>query len=311
MSDRTLMEEPLHFGENGRLFGILTRPSAPRPNAPNLPVFVWVNSGFLHRVGPRRLYVRLARALADEGFTTLRVDLSGRGDSFADANLTTEESLADDYRSIVSVLEARLGRVTLVVGGLCSGADDAIRLAFNDSRVVGMVLMDAVCDPDAGFKARDFVRRCTNFARYRHWLKKRIKGPKAPGDDTKQAIDKLSLREFPVRRQMQEAFRLIHERNGQVLSLFTGYAEEYYNQVGQMARVLELNDNQQFCIELFWPDASHTLSLELHRSRLIEAVKTWAAGYIHQTGSNSHGNQQSVSSPDVALKETEAHHALS
>jgi hypothetical protein len=148
MSDRILTEEPLQFGENGRMFGILTQPGVPLPNMLDLPVFVFLSSGLLHRVGPRRLYVRFARTLAEIGFTSLRVDLAGKGDSFPSPHLTTEQSLGEDFRNIVSVLAARLGRVRLVLGGLCSGADDAIRLAPSDSRIVGMVLLDAVCDRD-------------------------------------------------------------------------------------------------------------------------------------------------------------------
>ena len=51
MPDRVLTEEPLQFGEGGRLVGILTLPSAPPRNAQGLPVFVILSAGLLHRVG--------------------------------------------------------------------------------------------------------------------------------------------------------------------------------------------------------------------------------------------------------------------
>ena len=279
MSDHNLTEEPLQFGENGRLFGILTQPSVPSASTKDLPVFVFVNSGLLHRVGPRRLYVRLARALAEIGFTSLRVDLAGKGDSLPSYQLTTEQSLAEDYKDIVAVLEARLDHLRLVVGGLCSGADDAIKLAPSDSRVIGMVLLDAICDQDEGFRMRDVARKYTHLARYRQWLKKRINALRNPTDDTEQEIDYLTLRDIPTMQQLQVAFESIHERQGRVFSLFTSYSVRYYNQEGQLGRVLKIAGYQQFGTELFWPEASHTYSLELHRSRLIEEVKTWAAGY--------------------------------
>jgi hypothetical protein len=81
MPDHVLTEEPLQFGEGGRLFGILTLPSMPPRNAQELPVFVFLSAGLLHRVGPYRLHVRLVRALAQMGFSSLRVDLAGTGDS--------------------------------------------------------------------------------------------------------------------------------------------------------------------------------------------------------------------------------------
>ena len=73
MPDRFLTEEPLQFGQGGRLFGILTLSSMPSNNAKELPVFVFLSAGLLHRVGPYGLHVRLGRALAQMGFSSLRV----------------------------------------------------------------------------------------------------------------------------------------------------------------------------------------------------------------------------------------------
>src|SRR5881396_2749734 len=121
MSDPVLMEEPLQFGDGGRLFGILTLPSMSPRKAPGLPVFVFLNAGLLHRVGPYRLHVLLARDLSRMGFSSLRVDLAGTGDSPPRPGLTNQQSVAADYDEIVSVLESRLGRLPFVLAGLCSG----------------------------------------------------------------------------------------------------------------------------------------------------------------------------------------------
>jgi hypothetical protein len=43
---------------------------------------------------------------------------------------------------------------------------------------------------------------------------------------------------------------------------------------------LGVDGYQQFATELFWPRAEHTYTLELHRYRLIEEIKTWAGGYL-------------------------------
>src|SRR5262245_50121121 len=122
MPDQVLMEEPLQFGEGGRLLGILTSPSMPARNAEQLPVFVFLSAGSLHRVGPHRLHVRLARTLSRMGFSSLRVDLAGTGDSPPDHGLTNQQSVAADFEEILAVLESRLGYLPLVLAGLCSGA---------------------------------------------------------------------------------------------------------------------------------------------------------------------------------------------
>src|SRR5207244_13297311 len=73
--------------------------------------------------------------------------------------ISIQQSAAADYEENLRVLESRLAPGPLVLAGLCSGADDAIRLAPKDSRVVGLVLLDPVCAPDDGFNARAFADR--------------------------------------------------------------------------------------------------------------------------------------------------------
>jgi len=296
MSDPVLMEEPLQFGDGGRLFGILTLPSMSHRKAPRLPVFVFLSAGLLHRVGPHRLYARLARDLSRMGFNSLRVDLAGTGDSPRRGGLTYPQSVAADFGAISSVLESRLGRLPLVLAGLCSGAHNAVRLTPEAPRVVGMVLLDPICFPDAGFRARAVVLKYTNPARYIVWLKRRFKaltiprGEKHEEDDSVAVLtpeDNLTLDQLratwgvPNLEQLRAAFLSIREREGRVMSVFTQGALGYYNQMGQLGRVLGVDGYQQFCTELFWPQAEHTFTLDLHRRRLIEEIKTWAAGYIH------------------------------
>jgi len=283
MPDPVLTEEPLQFGEGGRLFGILTLPSVAPCNAQALPVFVFLNAGLLHRVGPYRLYVRLARNLAQMGFSSLRVDLAGRGDSPERFGLTNQQSVAADYEEIVGVLESRVGRLRLVLGGLCSAADNAIRLARADQRVTGMLLLDPVCSLDDGFRARAVITKYTNPARCLVWLKRRLNLlATLPGENwnDSEMIDPLTLRDAPTGEQLRAAFEAVRERGGRVLSVFTQYATQYYNQLGQLGRTLDVVGYQRFCTEIFWPQMAHSYTLELHRRRLIEEIKNWAGGYI-------------------------------
>jgi len=274
VSDPVLIEETLQFGEGGRLSGIFTRPSVPVRDPSKLPVFVFFNAGLVHRVGPHRLYVHLARDLSRMGFSSLRVDLAGKGDSSPRPGLTNQQSVAADYDEILRVLESRLAPGPLVLAGLCSGADNAIRLAPKDSRVVGLVLLDPVCSPDDGFSARAFVLKYTNTARYVAWLKRRFEALTTQPARNEVEIDPLTIRDAPTREQLRAAFESIRERQGRVLSVFTQYALRYYNQAGQLGRVVGVNGYQQFSTEVFWPQAEHTYALELHRRRLIEVAKS-------------------------------------
>jgi pimeloyl-ACP methyl ester carboxylesterase len=284
MPNHVLTEEPLQFGEGGRLFGILTLPSMPPRVAQELPVFVFLSAGLLHRVGPARLHVQLARELARMGFSSLRVDLAGTGDSPPRPGLTNHESVSADHNGIVRVIDSRLGRLPLVLAGLCSGADNAIRLTPEDPRVIGMVLLDPICFPDARFRTRALVVKYTNPARYVAWLKRRFKALATPRrEEEVDDVDYLAIRDLPTREQLRAAFVSIRERGGRALSVFTQSALRYYNHAGQLERVLGVEDYRQFCTELFWPRTEHTFPLEMHRRQLMEEVKTWAGGYVRFT----------------------------
>ena len=74
-----MSERPVMIGADRNLMGIVCEPDGPWPAS--RPAMIMLNAGLIHRVGPNRLHVRLARELAARGFLSLRLDLSGRGDS--------------------------------------------------------------------------------------------------------------------------------------------------------------------------------------------------------------------------------------
>jgi pimeloyl-ACP methyl ester carboxylesterase len=278
MLDAALIEEPVHLGEGGRLLGILTEPQRRDAIDKSVHPFVLLNAGLLHRAGPHRLYVRMARELAKAGFPTLRIDLAGKGDSPQRPDTTRRESLEIDFGEIVRGLQSRYGSPRFVLAGLCSGADDAIRLAPLDDRVVGLLLLDPLCFPDAGFARRAAIIKYTQPARYATWLKRRLTGEPEKTMVVAE-LDPLTIRDTPTFEQMRAAFVALGRRRGRVLSIFTAYALRYYNQRGQLGRVLNVDDYVRFGTELFWPEAEHVYTLDLHRRRLLRVVSEWAAGF--------------------------------
>lgn len=104
---------------------------------------IFLNAGVLHRVGPHRLHVKLARHAAARGFTAVRFDLSGIGDSPAPANAAPHgEQAVRDTRAVMDELARGwdIGRFALF--GICSGAEKAYLTAIADERVAGVFLMD-------------------------------------------------------------------------------------------------------------------------------------------------------------------------
>ena len=137
-----MTEKVALFGDASSLVGILTEPEA-SPSDSALPAVVILNAGFIHRVGPNRIHVKLARTLASSGFCTLRFDFSGIGDSSSrDDNVPGETSSIREIRQAMDHVESRRGIHRFVLMGICSGANMAVKTACRDRRVVGVAAIN-------------------------------------------------------------------------------------------------------------------------------------------------------------------------
>ena len=119
-------ERVLSFGGSGSLHGVLTEP-APEDRLDGVPAVLFWNVGTNHHVGPHRVYVDLARRLAQLGFTSLRFDTSGLGDSAAsrdDTRPDAERNVADVREAMLTVKKQR-GFERFVLVGFCSSVDAA------------------------------------------------------------------------------------------------------------------------------------------------------------------------------------------
>lgn len=152
-------EEPIRFGSEDALFGVVTRPLVERPDA---PAVVMLNRGLNPHIGWRRVGVDHARALAAAGITSLRFDLAGLGESRDEpgrpANLIYSDLLLPDVHAAVDAL-ARRGHKRIALTGVCSGAYVALTVAAADPRVSDVVVFNPqrfVWDPSE--KMEDVVR---------------------------------------------------------------------------------------------------------------------------------------------------------
>lgn len=137
-----MKEETLLFGKTQSLVGIMTKPQDMK-QASRLPGIIFLNAGLIHRIGPNRLYVKLARDLAMIGFIVLRFDFSGMGDSKArEDHLSLEKSVVDDVQEAMNYLAQTTGLKQFLLIGHCSGAGISLMTASHDSRVVGAIVMN-------------------------------------------------------------------------------------------------------------------------------------------------------------------------
>lgn len=146
-----MREHAVIFGDESPLAGVVTEPDS--GCAGHLPAFLFLNAGLTHRVGPNRLYVTLARKLAEAGVASLRFDLSGIGDSPVSRSVA-----APDERGVREAVQAMdfvgrsLGVKSFVPFGLCSGANVGYALVSSDRRVAGAVLINPSSIPSTHTK---------------------------------------------------------------------------------------------------------------------------------------------------------------
>jgi hypothetical protein len=144
-------EHAVSFGAAGNLAGILCEAQKPVPGAPL--ALMW-NVGIHHRVGAYRIWVDLARKLAAEGYSSLRFDLSGMGDSDARRGAEEDETRAVDLDEAMAFATRRTGIATFAPIGFCSGIDQLHALGLRDPRVVAMGYVEGYAWKTRGYYMR-------------------------------------------------------------------------------------------------------------------------------------------------------------
>lgn len=229
---------------------------------------VLFNAGAIHRTGPFRLYVALARRLARLGFPVLRVDQPGIGDAIARAP-QPQRVLAG---KLLDALQAETGCARFVVGGICSAADLGWSLAVHDPRVVGLVLLDPV------------ARRSHPAFRLGQLALLWRRGPRAWIDllrrglhhgDGSRPVDDSELRDWPQPGREADELAQLVARGVEVFALYTGGAAHYmthrrqfFDGFGKAAR----DPRVRF---LHWTACDHLFYRSADRERLVATVASW------------------------------------
>src|SRR6185437_674375 len=156
--NQKISEQAVLFGARASLVGIVAK--AASAASPVRPAIVILNTGIIHRVGHHRMFVSMSRALAALGYTVLRFDFSGIGDSDPrDDGLSPVDACMAEIREAVDWL-ARDGTASrMILVGLCSGADHAVLYGHTDPRIVGLVLMDPYIPPTLRYYVHFIGRR--------------------------------------------------------------------------------------------------------------------------------------------------------
>jgi pimeloyl-ACP methyl ester carboxylesterase len=278
-------ERIVRFGADQSLMGILSTPRDARPQAPHV---VFINAGIVHRVGPNRLYVDMARALAARGFPVLRFDLAGLGDS---PSSSTTASLADsavaDVRAAFDFLQSTRQADRFVVAGLCLGANYSFLAAMADERVTGVMAVDPTVGRTRRGRLVHLGRRALHLATVREvltlrhpiWRRSLARFRQTTPEFAPDWGEQRPGAQFPVPTPdaAEAALQRLVDRGVQLMLVFTGGVNHVYNYREQLFDLLPgLNFRGQLRLE-YMPDTDHAVSDRASRAALLEMVDGWAA----------------------------------
>jgi len=279
----TLRERVVRLGGDRGRVGILTRDGGRSGVSVAL-----LNAGWLHHVGPNRLHVHLARALGEEGHEVFRFDFSGIGDSppRTDGLPRPEANLLEGVEAVDLLASGDRGG-EIVVGGLCSGADAAFRIALEDERVTGAVFLDGFPYRTPGWYLRHYGRRIFRLSSWRRLF--------AGAEEVRKSLDHAVAspveggRDIPPLNDAREGLKRLAERGTRLLFVYTGGMASFFNHERQFGETFPgLREHPRVSVRLL-PDADHIFSFGLHQRRLLDILTEWLSGFRDVPGAGGGG----------------------
>ncbi len=262
------------FGANARLLGVLTRPES----SDLRPCLVILNAGFIHRVGPGRVAVDLARRVARAGFPAFRLDISGTGDSAPPlpAPRGAIPAIAD-VREALDHLGAKHGVSRFVVAGLCSGAINAHHAVAADERLVGAILLDAyvyattrsrlLLAGELAVSPRRMIRGALR--RAGRLFKRRVSEVEIlPGEEG-------FLPWTPAKSDAARDLVRVRDRGVPLLYVYSGEWSRRYRYEGQLRDAFQDVQLGDLLTEKLIPSADHVFLTRSSRESLLSTIVDW------------------------------------
>jgi|RhiMetdeSRZDD1v2_1073273.scaffolds.fasta_scaffold28825_5 hypothetical protein len=275
-----MKERALLFGAKKSLVGIVTEPPSPPP--PARPAVLFLNAGVLHRVGPNRVHVRLARELTREGFLCLRFDFSGLGDSRPRTDpLPFAQAVVKETSEGMDLLASSHGARTFLLVGMCSGADNALRVGARDSRVAGAALIEPYSVPAGGFLVYSYRKKLLNPLSWWRLLRGRSEVLRAlkPRPDASPA-EPLAAPEaeslMPTREDLARQVGTLLDRRASLCFVYSAGSPAYFNYLSVFRRHLRgaLRDGRARLHVLERTD--HVFTPLSAQDGLAAAIREWA-----------------------------------
>ena len=282
-----MKEEAVLFGDKRTLVGTITNPSEARCD---LPAVILLIAGVVHRVGPNRLYVKVARRLAEAGFVALRFDFSGIGDSGVRSDhLPFNKSAISETQEAMDCLSAARGIERFILMGICSGGHISRNTACRDSRVVGVALINTLYHyhtPDTRRKVSARYYRQSALVSSQKWLN--VLTGRANYRDIVRTMgyqvrtilgrkkQEVGSKTAGFEADLQARFRSLKERGVRLLLAYNEFPSDMiYFEMLLPNEIREMKASGQLRAEVI-PQSGHTFPLLKTQDHLSQVVQNWA-----------------------------------
>lgn len=260
------VERPFRFGRARHLVGVAGLPPA-RHGATGV---ILLNAGLMHRIGPFRLHVDLARRLNALGYPTLRFDLSTLGDSGASAEAgSREQQIGADVADAMALLGRQAGCTRFVLIGLCRGAQSAHAAAVATAGVAGAIFLDGYIYRTAGFRLRHYLPRLLSPTRWRGFLARKLRQVIEPEEASFGSV-------YPPRTQVRQELSIMLARGLKFYFVYSGGIGEQFNHPRQFRECYGRGVADHPAVRMDLLDGTdHTYTLACDRERLFGYVERW------------------------------------
>lgn len=256
------METFVQFGPRNQLVGILSA------GAESAPVLVLPNSGMVPRAGLFRLHVELSRMLDAQGMRTFRFDLPGVGEAARIAGCDDRQAT----RAALDHLASQYGCRRFVIGGVCSAADLGWRIAVQDARVCGLLMLDGISFPGPWFQWARVAAVLRRSPLQWPGVALRLLRRARAAQPTPVASD---YRDWPSREEARRELGELVARRVRMLWIYTGGVSDRFLHPREFRWGFGKAAHSDVIALEHWPDCDHTFYARAHRDRLLDTVSGW------------------------------------
>lgn len=268
-------ERAISFGESSALFGILGSPDVPDPQRPAVLI---PNTGVIHRVGPSRMHVELARALAAAGVVSLRLDHAGLGDSEPVPGRSEADS-APELCSAMDALDSRNIANGYIIIGTHNGAHEAHQAARVDPRLIGAVFLDGYVHSTPRAWLNRTMARLTERSRNLPPAPLGVSLTPQSGHALHDVLpSEIHYYDPPSHESMQADLVEFMRQQLALLYIYTGDVEQSYNYAAQLIDAFPLLRGYRRLTVRHIPEADQRFLRRATREALIDVLVDWVLG---------------------------------